>query len=615
MNCKYNLRKRPGREEKARKTKKAKKSKEDVVYQPTDTKFDDDDYVQESCDEDENDSLSDDDCDTLDSEESSSSDEEYFTLERGPIAGLISQRIKNLIPECDFQDDELKDAVNAAMEKASADMVEEYCGVVPLDERWKSDLEESEIQTLEPELQSIRETLEKEQPSLVKILKARIPKAEKKEAVELFDILQNTEPYTYPHKNISSRIRKILDSERHLQDVNIEELEEEERKIVQHFSSSDTSLKTKILLLGVDAKVKARIYELYHDMLDLPDDSSERANLKKKIRWAISLPYQRMKLPDVGVDPETPHSVRVYCRKIYKKLDLRLYGMEPIKERLLQIVNNRIYNPHSKALVALKGPPGVGKTAVAKALAESLNLPFERISLGGMQDPSIFKGTDSSWVGSSPGILLQILKKMRYCNGIVLFDEIDKLGNSLKGKDIQYALLHVTDYIQNNEFQDLFLSEFPHDLSKIMFMFAMNDDEWLDSTLRDRLDILEVKKYSRDDVTHIIQRHLLPNALKDVGISEKDVNITTEACDSLQSHLSKEMEEGGLRPIEKELHKISSRLNMMRSFAGAKVKLVPMEYAPRNFKGFPYTLNRDAIDTLISKDVVGGNSGYADMYI
>jgi ATP-dependent Lon protease len=182
--------------------------------------------------------------------------------------------------------------------------------------------------------------------------------------------------------------------------------------------------------------------------------------------------------------------------------------------------------------------------------------------LGGLKDSSLLKGSDNVWVGAEPSIILKALKRMKYANGIIFFDEIDKLGETIGGYEVQSALLHITDPSQNMEFKDDFISEFPHDISKILFLFAMNDDSLLSPPLRDRLRILTVPSYSDKDKIEIMKQYLIPQALNNLGMSSTDVSLTTEGARSILSKIDKTQSEG-IRTLGRIINKIISRINFL----------------------------------------------------
>lgn len=535
--------------------------------------------------------------------EGDKSEEEYFELDISPIQNAIRSKFSKLFPNLPEKD--LNKALNRALVN-SEDILERFCNVKPGGERWKVGLEEEKVEELEPVLKTIRTKIDNDKITLPKILESNIQFSDKIKAVELYDILENSEPFTLEYRDIEISIKNILKSA-----VGTPEILEESEKIEEELRSKSGNffynIKKKILYLNADIETKTRIYEMFITMCNMTPSSEEYSSLKSKIIWAINLPHKNIVLPEVQHQKSSPEEIAQYCSKVYSILDSKLYGMKDVKEKLLQIVNNRIKNPKTQSMLALKGKPGVGKTRVAQALAESIGLPFEKIALGGMEDPSMFTGQDSSWIGSSPSILLRILKRMKCSNGIVLFDELDKLGNSEKGKLIQNTLLHITDYIQNKDFQDSYLIEFPHDLSQIWFMFAMNDDSKLDSALKDRLNIIPLKEYNFQETTSIIQQFILPETLKDIGLEKNSITITPSAC----SRLINISNIKGLRTCSRLIHDMVSKISMLETFRCGKTQ-IKLNYTLPDFKGLPYEINNDSIIYL--KPRYSEDSKYVHMF-
>jgi ATP-dependent Lon protease len=150
------------------------------------------------------------------------------------------------------------------------------------------------------------------------------------------------------------------------------------------------------------------------------------------------------------------------------------------------MLNNSKYK---NKFIGLVGPPGVGKTAISSIIAKSLNLPFKHISLGGIKDASVLIGHSSTYVGSKPGLLVNTLNEMKYLNGVILLDEIDKVGSDFNDKkSISSVLIHLLDKSQNKSFQDSFMPEVPIDMSNVLFIVSMNDVNKIDKILKDRLN-------------------------------------------------------------------------------------------------------------------------------
>ena len=534
--------------------------------------------------------------------------EEYFKLDPSPLVNVILKRLTKKFP--DLPEEGLHSSILKAIERAQEDIVGEYLGATPRDERWKTKMDEEEVEKLEPQLKAIREEIEKKKPTLKRILEANIMSSQKKKAVEMYDILGNTEPFTHEFRGTQKIIMEILEDEED-DPAKIKKYEEVDSRLKAKSGNILSRLKKKIFDLNTSEEVKTRIYELYVRMEDLSPGSEERASLREKIMWAVSLPHQNVVLPETRLSGSSLHHKAEYCAKVYNSLESKLYGMRLVKERLIQILNNRLMNPGTKSMLALKGPPGVGKSAVAKALADSVGLPFEKISLGGLEDPGMLTGQDNSWIGSTPSILLQILRRMKCCNGIVLFDELDKLSDTSRGKSVQNVLLHITDYLQNKEFQDSYLYEFPHDLSQIWFMFAMNESKSLDSALRDRLDIITLEKYRHTEMVTIIQRHILPGVLKDIGFSEGSITISEQACGTVLNLLAPQMKDSGLRAVEKELHRMLSRISFFYTNLHSPNK-IELSYKLPEFKGFPHLITGSEIHDLWSDPKT--NLDYLRMY-
>lgn len=614
----YNLRKKKQQSEKISNFLKRKRYKKKSSYEPQKkrVKFSSDyesDYESQS--ESEFDLNSEDYQSESDSEPQSESEDygldEYFRLDSKPLAEVILGKLRQMFP--DLSSDELQTAVNMALAKARDNLIEDYSGAVPKDERWKVGIDDEKLEKLEPQLKAIRKMIEEEKPTISKILQSKLMSSEEKEALHIYDILENTEPYTWEHLHTRNELLKIIrggEAGDETKDI-LEKYEKEEKKLQKNAGNPVSRLKKKILSLNASDLVKTRIYELYLQMEALPHSSDQKASLRSKILWATSLPHRNIVLPEVRLKNATIVEKARYCQQVYTTLDSKLYGMKEVKERLICILNNRLNNPQSKSMLALEGVPGVGKTAVAKALAESVGLPFEKIALGGLEDPGMLTGQDNSWIGSSPSILLQILKRMQCCNGIVLFDEVDKLSTSSRGKAVQNVLLHITDYTQNKEFQDSYLYEFPHDLSQIWFVFAMNDRKIIEPVLRDRLDIVKLETYTHEEKIAIINLHILPNTVADVGLAKDSIVITEQACNTLLSLLEPQLRDTGLRAIEKELHHIVSKINLYSTIKSGD-NTMKLTYKLPKFNGFPHKITSSEIHDLWSKPKL--NSGYLHMF-
>lgn len=407
------------------------------------------------------------------------------------------------------------------------------------------------------ELENLNEEIEGDKITPLKVIRARLPRSSKKSALIILDKMKNVMFGGAEHEALEKDLKVIMDDENYFKNsyIDVDMFDDTKKMYDTLCVISDVELLHKLFELDAPMETKLKIYEMFVRMNLHTKESSEYASARGKLMWALGLPFNKMK----PISDESA-SMKDYCADVLSRLNEKLYGMEKVKDKMMRMVNNRLYNPHCKTMLGLKGNAGLGKTAAAEALAYALNLPFERISLGGMIDASIFRGSDGVWVGSTPSIIVQILKKMTYANGVVLFDELDKLTGT-QGKQIQFALLHITDYTQNKDFHDLYLNDFPHDLSNLWFMFAMNDDSTLDAALKDRLDITDVKPYSRQEKITIVREYLLPKQLREVGMDANMCEITVNAASALickSASIS-------IRPLNKYLYTILSKINLLRT--------------------------------------------------
>jgi len=465
------------------------------------------------------------------------------------------------------------------------------------DETSFSNLSEKESKILQKELKELREEIKINEPTLEKILKSKILKSDKIEALQFYDSLEFLEIGSREYLSIQKDINTILLSDSKLNNENLKKYQKLEDDILKINPNYQGSIKHKILELDASVDIKSSLYDMYRSMLSKKPESDEYYSIKNKLEFAIDLPHDRMKLPEIKMDKKSPNEIRKYCNTIYEELDKYIFGLENVKERLIEIINNRIYNPKSKSLIAFLGPPGVGKTFTPSILAKILGLPFDRISLGGLEDPSVIKGSENVWVGSNPGIILRMLKKMKYSNGIVLLDEIDKID-----KRVQDSILNIIDYTQNHEVDDRYLSEYKHNLSNIWFMVTMNSIKDMDPALLDRLDIIEIPSYTLPEKIKIIEDFMIPKVNTDLGIKEEDLSITNEACERLMTIINDKIKDKGLRALEKEIRQLVSKINLLRTF-GNDLSKEKLTYNLSDFKGFPYTISTYTINCLCQKKI------------
>lgn len=236
-----------------------------------------------------------------------------------------------------------------------------------------------------------------------------------------------------------------------------------------------------------------------------------------------------------------------------KILDRDHYGLDKVKERMIEFlaVRNLTKKDGNSPIVCLVGPPGTGKTSIAKSVAEALNKKYVRISLGGVDDESEIRGHRKTYVGAMPGRVAVGLKNCKSGNPLILFDEVDKLGRSMHG-DPASALLEVMDSEQNFAFRDNYL-EVPIDLSNVLFIATANNQDTIPEPLQDRMEIIEVSGYTSNEKYHIATEHLIKKQLDKHGLSKSQLDITGDAINAIIDYYTRE---SGVRQLEREIAKI-----------------------------------------------------------
>ncbi|KAL0804004.1 hypothetical protein Bca101_096494 [Brassica carinata] len=258
-----------------------------------------------------------------------------------------------------------------------------------------------------------------------------------------------------------------------------------------------------------------------------------------------------------------------------KILDEDHYGLHDVKERILEFiaVGTLTSNPQGK-IICLSGPPGVGKTSIARSVARALNRKFFRLAVGGLSDSSEIKGERGIYIGAAPGKMVQCLKEVGTENPLVLFDEIDKLGKSSRD-DPEGALLELLDPQQNTHFLDYFL-DVTIDLSKVLFVCTANDTDKISGPLLDRMEVTELAGYTTDEKMHIARDYLLKNVKRKCGIKPEQVDVSDTALLSL---IENYCGEAGVRNLQKHIEKIFRKiaLKLVRQQAFAKAAMTDLK--------------------------------------
>ena len=293
----------------------------------------------------------------------------------------------------------------------------------------------------------------------------------------------------------------------------------------------------KIFRLKADDSVKDALFTQVNKLAKMPAGAHEATVVRGYLDTCLELPWNK----------ET--AARADLKRAEKILDRDIYGMKKVKERILEMLSVYKLAPDIKGqIICLVGPPGVGKTSIGKTIAECMGRKFARISLGGVHDEAEIRGHRKTYIGAMPGKIINAVKTAGSGNPLILLDEVDKLGGDYRG-DPSSALLEVLDPEQNGTFVDHFI-EIPYDLSRAVFIATANTAETIPAPLLDRMEVIELAGYTREEKFNIAKRHLVPKETARHGLTAKTVKITDGAIYSLIDFYTRE---AGVRRLERNI--------------------------------------------------------------
>ncbi|HCY86465.1 MAG TPA: endopeptidase La [Desulfobacteraceae bacterium] len=327
-------------------------------------------------------------------------------------------------------------------------------------------------------------------------------------------------------------------------------LREQVKAIHRELGESDDKLaeiaefKVKIKKCKLPEECEKEAFKQVKRLEQMHFDSSEASVVRTYLDCIVELPWSRSTKDFLDI------------KKAKDILDQNHYGLNKAKERILEYLSVRKLNPGKKGqIICFVGPPGVGKTSLGQAIAKSMRRKFHRVSLGGIRDEAEIRGHRRTYIGAMPGRILQGLRQCNTNNPVFMLDEIDKLGSDFRG-DPSSALLEALDPEQNSEFSDHYLN-MPFDLSNVLFILTANIADTIPSALLDRMELIYISGYTRQEKLVIAEKHLLPRKLKDNGLIRRSIHISPKAMESIVSEYTLE---AGLRGLERKLDKVCRKI-------------------------------------------------------
>ena len=366
----------------------------------------------------------------------------------------------------------------------------------------------------------------------------------KKRLTSVIKIMENEAGIIVVEKKIRGRVKTQMEKTQREYYLN-EQLKAIQKELgeIEDGKDETSSLNKAIIKAKMPKEVHKKCISELKKLKNMSPMSAEATVVRNYLDWMIDMPWHKKDKIDIDLN------------KALKVLDEDHYGLEKIKERIIEFLAVQKRMEKSKGpILCLIGPPGVGKTSLGKSVAKATNRQFVRMSLGGVRDEAEIRGHRRTYIGSLPGKIIQLMKKARTKNPLILFDEIDKVGNDYRG-DPSSALLEALDPEQNTTFNDHYL-EVDYDLSDVMFVTTANTLNILPPLL-DRMEVIRIPGYTEDEKINIADKFLLPKQIKENGIKQGELEVKDGTIKEIIRSYTRE---AGVRNLEREISKISRKV-------------------------------------------------------
>lgn len=487
-------------------------------------------------------------------------------------------------------------------------------------DEWKEGLSKKDVEKYQKMLDNLNTdvVLNRDRHIILEILDSNLDNQRKKDFINGYQfLLQTADESDNELVQFEEIVRRTISANNKIPKHIIEEcnkIEEElnKSKNQSDIQTADLPLRYQILRSNLPDYHKRILLNKEHEMEEMEQSNPETYKLSETIKVVLDLPFVSSKNIQTTQQLTTnnPFEINQLLTNIKKNLDKRIYGLNRVKEKVINIVAARLSSPKCFGnIIILKGNPGVGKTEIVKVISEELKIGMEIIPLGGLKNAEQLGGLGSAYIGSSPGLLIKAIRKMKQKDGMILFDEVDKIAED--GKEIYGLLTHILDTTQNNRYYDGYLGDLWYDLSEIWFFLTANNVKLIDPIVLNRATVIDVESPTAEEKVHIGIKFLLPKLLNKVGMKEQDIIINEE---TMQHIIKKGKHDPGVRTLLHDLDNIIQKINTMRiamlpdgTYGELKIPVLPQ------FKGIPLTLTSNDID-LLFENFDPKESGYLSMY-
>ena len=362
---------------------------------------------------------------------------------------------------------------------------------------------------------------------------------------KIIQVIQNKTDFLEVDKKIQERVKQQMDRNQREYYLN-EKIQAIHKELGEEDGESEyTVLQEQIKQSGMSSEAEDKATRELKRLQKMSSMSAEATVSRSYLDWMVGLPWS--KIAEENTDLQ-------YAQEI---LDRDHYGLVDVKKRILEYLAVRQVAPKGKApILCLVGPPGIGKTSLARSIATATGRPYARQALGGVRDESEIRGHRRTYIGSMPGKLLQTLKRAQVKNPVFLLDEIDKMTGDYRHGDPAAALLEALDPEQNSAFRDHYI-DVDYDLSQVLFICTANDASDIPAPLLDRLEVLQLSSYTEQEKMVIAQKHVIPKQLAEHNLSPEQLSLPQDVIVAIIRQYTKE---SGVRELERQIAKVCRKV-------------------------------------------------------